>query len=59
MVAWVADDQTVVREGLVTLLTTMPDVEVIGSAGDGGEALALVTRVTPDVVFGGSAYAAR
>ena len=28
----VADDQTVVREGLVTLLTTMPGVEVVGSA---------------------------
>ena len=47
----VADDQTAVREGLVTLLTTMPDVEVVGSAGDGQEVLALVARVTPDVVL--------
>jgi DNA-binding NarL/FixJ family response regulator len=47
----VADDQTVIREGLVTLLTTMPDIEVVGSAGDGEAALALVARVTPDVVL--------
>jgi DNA-binding NarL/FixJ family response regulator len=47
----VADDQTVVREGLVTLLSTMPDVEVVGSAVDGAEALALVAHAAPDVVL--------
>jgi DNA-binding NarL/FixJ family response regulator len=47
----VADDQTAVREGLVTLLTTMPDVEVVGSAGDGEVVLELVARVCPDVVL--------
>ena len=47
----VADDQTVVREGLVTLLSTMPHVEVVGSAGDGEEALALVAHAAPDVVL--------
>jgi DNA-binding NarL/FixJ family response regulator len=47
----VADDQSAVREGLVTLLTTMPDVEVVGSAGDGEAAVALVARLTPDVVL--------
>jgi len=47
----VADDQTVVREGLVTLLTTMKDIEVVGSAADGEEVIALVARVAPDVVL--------
>ena len=35
----VVDDQTVVREGLVTLLETMPGIEVVGSASDGEEAV--------------------
>jgi DNA-binding NarL/FixJ family response regulator len=47
----VADDQTIVREGLVTLLSTMPDIEVLGSAGDGEQAVALATRTLPDVVL--------
>jgi DNA-binding NarL/FixJ family response regulator len=47
----VADDQTVVREGLVTLLSTMPDIEVVGSAGDGEQALTVVAQTAPDVVL--------
>ncbi len=47
----VADDQTVVREGLVTLLETMPGVEVVGSAADGEDAVALVAALTPEVVL--------
>ena len=47
----VADDQTAVREGLLTLLGTMPGVEVVGSAGDGAEAAALVAELAPDVVL--------
>lgn len=47
----VADDQATVREGLVTLLTTMPGVEVVGSVADGEAVLELVARVTPDVVL--------
>lgn len=47
----VADDQTAVREGLVTLLSTMAEIEVVGSASDGEEALTLVARLTPDVVL--------
>jgi DNA-binding NarL/FixJ family response regulator len=47
----VADDQTAVREGLVTLLSTMPDIEVVGSAVDGEQALALVARSIPDIVL--------
>jgi DNA-binding NarL/FixJ family response regulator len=47
----VADDQTVVREGLVTLLSTMAGIEVVGSAADGEEAVALVAQHAPDVVL--------
>ncbi|WP_018564667.1 response regulator transcription factor [Streptomyces sp. PsTaAH-124] len=47
----VADDQTVVREGIVMLLGLLPGVEVVGSAGDGEEAVRLVAEVAPDVVL--------
>ena len=47
----VADDQAVVREGLVTLLRTMPGVEVVGSAADGEAALAVIDQTMPDVVL--------
>ncbi|HLM84574.1 MAG TPA: response regulator transcription factor [Solirubrobacteraceae bacterium] len=46
-----ADDQRVVREGLAMVLGLMPGVEVLGSACDGEEALALVERLSPDVVL--------
>jgi DNA-binding NarL/FixJ family response regulator len=47
----VADDQTVVREGLITLLETMPGIEVVGAAADGEEAVALVAQTAPAVVL--------
>ncbi|MFD5431903.1 response regulator [Kitasatospora sp. NPDC127067] len=47
----VADDQTVVREGIVMLLGLLPGIEVVGAAGDGEEAVALVERHHPDVVL--------
>ena len=47
----VADDQTVVREGIVMLLGLLPGVEVVGAAGDGDEAVALVAELAPDVVL--------
>ncbi|WKE69262.1 response regulator transcription factor [Streptomyces sp. WP-1] len=47
----VADDQTVVREGIVMLLGLLPGVEVIGAAGDGEEAVRLVGELSPDVVL--------
>jgi DNA-binding NarL/FixJ family response regulator len=46
-----ADDQRVVREGLAMVLGLMSGVEVIGTASDGEEALALVQRLAPDVVL--------
>ncbi|MEU5427242.1 response regulator transcription factor [Streptomyces olivoreticuli] len=47
----VADDQTVVREGIVMLLGLLPGIEVVGAAADGHEAVRLVAAHSPDVVL--------
>ncbi|MFE6687357.1 response regulator [Streptomyces sp. NPDC057743] len=47
----VADDQTVVREGIVMLLGLLPGIEVVGSAADGDEAVRMVAELAPDVVL--------
>jgi DNA-binding NarL/FixJ family response regulator len=47
----VADDQAIVRDGLVTVLDLLPDVQVVGQASDGEQACALVAEVAPDVVL--------
>lgn len=46
----IADDHTVVRQGIRGVLEEVPGLEVVGEAGDGVEALALVHAVSPDVV---------
>jgi len=46
-----ADDQTVVRRGLRTILEAEPDMEVVGEAADGVEAVALARRRAADVVL--------
>jgi DNA-binding NarL/FixJ family response regulator len=47
----VVDDQEMVRSGFVALLSTQPDIEVVGTAADGSEALQVVRRTHPDVVL--------
>ncbi|MFJ4655465.1 response regulator [Nocardia sp. NPDC088792] len=47
----VADDQTTVRDGLTTVLSLLPDVQVVGEARDGAEAVDLVRRLSPRVVL--------
>ena len=46
----IADDHALVRAGLAALLRGLVDVEVVGQAGDGAEALDLARRLMPDVV---------
>ncbi|WP_342778521.1 response regulator transcription factor [Herbidospora galbida] len=47
----VVDDQQVMREGLVALLGLVDEIEVVGDAGNGEEALRLVAERRPDVVL--------
>jgi DNA-binding NarL/FixJ family response regulator len=47
----IADDHAVVRQGLRTFLELQDDMDVVGEAADGEEAVALVERTTPDVVL--------
>jgi DNA-binding NarL/FixJ family response regulator len=47
----IADDQATVREGLVLLLGLLPDIDVVGSAADGQQALDLVAEHRPDAVL--------
>ncbi|GAB2661852.1 response regulator [Kribbella swartbergensis] len=47
----VVDDHPVVRSGLTGMLAVTDDIEVVGEAGDGAEALALVESTEPDVVL--------
>jgi DNA-binding NarL/FixJ family response regulator len=47
----IADDQTVVRDGLQMLLGVMPDLEVVAAVADGEQALAAVAEHHPDAVL--------
>ncbi|WP_433217177.1 response regulator [Microtetraspora malaysiensis] len=46
-----ADDQPLIRMGLRALLSSEPDIEVVGEAADGGEAVAMAADLLPDVVM--------
>ncbi len=45
------DDHEIVREGMCALLQKCPEVEVVGQAGDGRTAVALVQKLQPDIVI--------
>jgi len=47
----IVDDHTIVRDGICALLGLTPDIEVIGEAANGKEALDMLREVTPDVVL--------
>ena len=47
----IVDDHPVVRSGMRTLLAASPCIEIVGEAGDGDEALALVQSTSPEVVL--------
>ena len=46
----VADDHTIVRQGLVSMLEETGECEVVAQAADGAEAVALATEHAPDIV---------
>jgi DNA-binding NarL/FixJ family response regulator len=46
-----ADDQPLIREGLAIILNTQPDIQVVGQASDGREAIELAQRTKPDVIL--------
>jgi DNA-binding NarL/FixJ family response regulator len=46
----VVDDQVMIRDGLATLLSAAPDIDVVGLAGDGRVAVELARKLSPDVV---------
>ncbi len=47
----IADDHTIVREGVRMILAKERDIEVVGEAGDGRQALDLVDRLRPEVII--------
>ena len=48
---FLADDHAIVRDGLATLLDAQPDIEVIGTAANGREAVAEIRRLAPKVAI--------
>ncbi len=48
---FLADDHLILREGIRLLLQKVPDIEMVGEASDGAEAVAKVEQLVPDVVL--------
>src|SRR5215831_16495289 len=46
-----ADDHTILRAGLKMMLNAQPDIEVVGEASDGRQAIAEAQRLLPDVIL--------
>ena len=47
----VADDHTIVREGIRALLASSPDLRIVGEAGDGREVIRLAGQLNPDLIL--------
>ena len=47
----IADDHRVVRDGLCYLLSQEPEIEVVGEAGEGRQALDVIAATRPDVLL--------
>jgi NarL family two-component system response regulator LiaR len=47
----IVDDHFIVREGMKALIRSDPDIEIVGEAGDGEEAIARATETKPDVIL--------
>lgn len=45
----IADDQSIIRAGMATILSNQPDIDVVGQAADGREAVMLACKLRPDV----------
>ena len=48
---FLVEDHTIVRQGLVALVETTDDLEVVGEAGDGRSAVEQIEKLLPDVVL--------
>lgn len=47
----IAEDHTILREGLHSLLSSEPELEVVGEAGDGRDAIRLAEKLNPDLIL--------
>lgn len=47
----IADDQELVRAGFAMVIGSQPDIQVVGQAGDGAQAVSLAESLHPDVVL--------